>query len=449
VSKAGRSGERLSAHDTLYFASSSAALPLSVAGLFLVGRNDAGQVLTADRLRAHVEERLHLLPRFRQVVRPLPLRLTAPAWVDDRDFRLERHIRPQTLPAPGGRAELQAFVARLNERVLDPQFPLWEAHVLDGRAGGATAMLMRWHHAMVDGMSAIRIARLLLDSAPEATAERAASWDAGDPDAPPAAAQRQAGAASQSLEGWIALLKAAAGPPRFSPGRGRARWGMAEFPENEMRAAARRLGASLNELVAALTVGAIARVLAARGDTRPDDTVRTLVPIVRASAGRERGLGNHGAHFVTKLPVSPMDEEKRVRLVVEAMRAGRRSGQVEAIARGIERLEGAPVPLIVLLARVAGVTGAGEAGAIDLIVSFMPGPRRRLSLGGFPLEAAFPVLPIGPRARLTVGGVSLGGVIGIGVSAGTDVMPELDLCMDGLARVARQHGVRAGGAAVS
>jgi diacylglycerol O-acyltransferase len=447
VSNPGRPRERLSAHDMLYFASSSASLPLSVAGLFLVGRDANGEALTADRLRVHLEDRLRLMPRFRQVVRPLPLRLTAPTWVDDSQFSLARHVVSQTLPAPGGRAELQAFVARLNESTLDPRFPLWEAHVLGGLAGGATALLMRWHHAMVDGMSAVRVMRLLLDAAPEAAAEPV----------PPPAARRAVPAAPsphvargrRPLEGWLALLEAAAGPPRFTPGRGRTRWAMAAFPEGEMRAAARRLSASLNEVVAAVTVGAIARVLAARGDTRPDDTVRTLVPIVRASAERERGLGNHGAHFVTKLPVSSMDEEARVGAVVDAMRAGRRSGQVEAIARGIERLEGAPVPFIVLLARLAGVTGAGEAGAVDLIVSFIPGPRRRLSLGGFPLEGAFPVLPVGPRARLTVGAASLGGVVGIGVSAGTDVMPELDLFIDGLVRAARELGVEGAGTGLS
>jgi hypothetical protein len=108
----------------------------------------------------------------------------------------------------------------------------------------------------------------------------------------------------------------------------------------------------------------------------------------------------------------------------------------------MERLEGAPVPVILLFARIAGVTGPGEAGAIDLIVSFMPGPRRGLSLAGHPLEAAFPVLPIGPRARLTIGGVRLGGIVGIGVTAGTDVMPELDLFMYGLRRTASRLGVR-------
>jgi hypothetical protein len=62
--------ERLSAHDTLYFASSNAAVPLSVAGLFSVGRDRECAALTVDRLRDHLEQRLDALPRFRQVVRP-------------------------------------------------------------------------------------------------------------------------------------------------------------------------------------------------------------------------------------------------------------------------------------------------------------------------------------------------------------------------------------------
>jgi len=426
--------DRLSAHDTLYFASSNASVPLSVAGLFSVGRDRDGASLAADRLSRHLEERLDALPRFRQVVRPLPLRVAAPRWVDDASFTVARHVHVHRLPEPARPDELEAFVARLNGRELDARFPLWEIHLLEGAADGRTAMLMRWHHAMVDGMSAVHVIRTLVDGGPR-------SLVAPKSDGSRVGETKTSAGAQESLEGWLALLRAATGPPRFVPGRGRARWASVSFQERELRATARRLGASLNEIVAALSVGAIAHVLAARGDTRPDDTVRTLIPTVTPARDRERALGNHGAHFVTNLPVSPMEEDDRVRLVVDAMRKGRRSHQVEAIARGMERLEGAPVPVILLFAKIAGVTGPGEAGAIDLIVSFIPGPRRGLSLAGHPLEAAFPVLPIGPRARLTVGGVSLGGTVGIGVTAGTDVIPELDLFMYGLRRAAGRLGV--------
>src|SRR5436309_2715741 len=121
------------------------------------------------------------------------------------------------------------------------------------------------------------------------------------------------GGTRESLEGWLALLKVAAGPPRFSPGQGRPRWATAAFPERELRAAARRRGASPNELVAALTVGAIAYVLRARGDTRPGGAVRPLIPIMVHSAARAHRLGNRGARCVTKPPVFPMEERERVR----------------------------------------------------------------------------------------------------------------------------------------
>ncbi len=438
MSPARRSADRLSAHDMLYLASASASLPLSAAALFVVGPDADGARLTVDRLRAHIDDRLHLLPRFRQVVRPLPIGLEAPRWVDDPDFELERHVRLHTLPELGG--HLEELVGRLNQQALDTRLPLWEVHVLDGIADDATAFLIRWHHAMVDGMSAMRVIRTLLDLGPEPVAvpSEPPGEETGER---PAAARSRSRLDAAQLEGWLALLKAAAGRPRFTPGTGRARWGAAVFPERELRAAARSHGVSLDEVVAALSAGAIAYVLSARGDERPGDSVRTLVPIFRPGATRMRGLGNHGAHFVTRLPVAPMAEGERVRLVAEAMREGRSSNQVEAIARGIERLEGAPPPVIMLLARMAGVTGAGEAGAIDLIVTFIPGPRRRLWLAGHPLERALPVIPIGPRARLTIGALSLGGVVGIGVSAGTDVIPELDLFVRGLRRTAQQLGI--------
>ncbi len=243
--------DRLSAHDTLYLASSSASLPLTGAGLFRVGRNAEGEVLTVERLHAHLAERLDLLPRFRQVVRPFPARLAAPTWVDDRGFALERHVTATTVPEPGGRLELESTVARLNDRALDPRHPLWQAHVLDGLADGETAMLMRWHHAMVDGMSAVHAVRVLLDGVSPVVTTRDRAADLGDAEPERSAVQK-----TESLEGWVSLLRASAGRPRFKPGTGRTRWAMAALPERKLRAVARGLGASLNEVVAALAAAA-------------------------------------------------------------------------------------------------------------------------------------------------------------------------------------------------
>ena len=59
-----------------------------------------------ERVRA----RLHLLPRYRQRLRSPAPGIANPAWIDDEDFDLGRHVRAATLPAPGDDERLGEFV---------------------------------------------------------------------------------------------------------------------------------------------------------------------------------------------------------------------------------------------------------------------------------------------------------------------------------------------------
>jgi hypothetical protein len=106
-------------------------------------------------------------------------------------------------------------------------------------------------------------------------------------------------------------------------------------------------------------------------------------------------------------------------------------------------MERMPLTLSLLLAGLGALPDK-----IDAIVSFMPGPRRTASLAGLPLRATFPVLPLGPRVRIVVGAAAMGGVVGVGVTAGADTVPELDLLMHGIMRAGRRLGVAGGGVGV-
>ena len=77
--------------------------------------------------------------------------------------------------------------------------------MLDGIADDATAFLIRWHHAMVDGMSAMRVIRTLLDLGPEPVAVPSdpPGEEIGER---PAAARPRGRLDAAQLEGWLALL---------------------------------------------------------------------------------------------------------------------------------------------------------------------------------------------------------------------------------------------------
>src|SRR5256885_7139110 len=121
----------------------------------------------AQGLARTVEERIHLVPRYRQKLMWRPANLGNPVWVDDPDFDLSYHVRRAALPAPGDDAMLRDYVARVFARPLDLDKPLWEMTVVEGLAGGRIAVVNKVHHAMVDGISTVDLATLLLDPDPE------------------------------------------------------------------------------------------------------------------------------------------------------------------------------------------------------------------------------------------------------------------------------------------
>ena len=72
-----------------------------------------------------VAAKLHLVPRYRQVVRFVPLDLERPVWVDDAHFNIGYHVRHTALPTPGSDDHLRSLVGRVMAQQLDRAKPLW------------------------------------------------------------------------------------------------------------------------------------------------------------------------------------------------------------------------------------------------------------------------------------------------------------------------------------
>ena len=89
-----------------------------------------------DRLVELIEQRIALVPRYRQKVRHVPGNLARPVWVDDPDFDVAYHVRRSALPKPGSDEQLNELVARLMSRPLDHARPLWEMYLVEGLARG-------------------------------------------------------------------------------------------------------------------------------------------------------------------------------------------------------------------------------------------------------------------------------------------------------------------------
>ena len=129
----------------------------------------------------HVRSRLHLVPRYRQKLATPPLETGRPLWVDDPDFNLEYHVRHTALPAPGTEEQLFLLAARIASQPLDRAKPLWENWLVEGLEGDRFALISKTHHALVDGVSGVDLATVLLDLEPTPPTQPPADLEPWEP----------------------------------------------------------------------------------------------------------------------------------------------------------------------------------------------------------------------------------------------------------------------------
>src|SRR6058998_3136893 len=158
--------ERLSSLDASFLYLETPALHMHVAGLSIFAPREDGP-LTYDDVQRVVEARIHLAPRLRERVLSVPANLGRPVWVDDDRFDLDFHLRRSAVPSPGGRFQLERSVGRVLSRPLDRSKPLWELYVFEGVDEERTAVLLKLHHALADGIGSMLIGSALFDLEPE------------------------------------------------------------------------------------------------------------------------------------------------------------------------------------------------------------------------------------------------------------------------------------------
>ena len=155
--------ERLTASDMSSWLADEGPIHVHVGGATIM----SGPAPDFDEFIAHVENRLNLVPRFRQRVTKTPLNLTNPVWGDDAGFDVRRHVRRLRLPRPGTVDVLREVVGNVMSEPLDKSRPPWQIYMIEGLSGNRHAFISKTHHALVDGVSAIDVGAAILDLTPE------------------------------------------------------------------------------------------------------------------------------------------------------------------------------------------------------------------------------------------------------------------------------------------
>jgi diacylglycerol O-acyltransferase len=79
---------------------------------------------------------------------------------------MRNHIRHIDLPAPGSMQQFYETVSYLNTGLLDRGHPLWECYIIDGIENGRLAVMIKVHHALIDGEGGLRAMRNFLSDSP-------------------------------------------------------------------------------------------------------------------------------------------------------------------------------------------------------------------------------------------------------------------------------------------
>jgi len=409
--------DALSASDRSSLAAEQGAVNMAVGGVLILDGD-----VSREHVSARVAQRIHLIPRLRQRIEAPAMGLANPVWVDDGNFDLDWHIRSTTLAPPGGDEELCALVGRESSHLMDRSRPLWQMTVIGGLARGRTAVLMRLHHALVDGLGALALGMLLVDPTPEPMdvpppdaawrpqpfalrghLTRLASapiWQAqrlmfeGATRALDPNPRRAAGELKRATALAVELARnrpQAPMTPLNHPIGSNRRWALVRADLAGVKDAARASGATVNDVILSAVAGMLRSYLSAAG---PDASGgRPPVALVPVNVRRERDgeLGNRISTVLVDLPTDVGDPAGRLRAVSSRMSALKESAAVRAGALLVGASGAAPPLISALLARaMSGVL------AFNLVVSNIPGPQQPLYFSGSRVRAVYPVVPLNP-----------------------------------------------------
>lgn len=445
---------RLTALDASFLFMEDATTPMHAGGVAIFSPPPGG--FDHERLVRLIKQRIAFVPRYRQRVRDIPFGIARPVWVDDENFDVTYHVRRSALPRPGSREQLNELVARLMSRPLDRQRPLWEMYLVEGLADGNFAIVTKSHEAMVDGLSAVDIAQVMLDSTDSATVVTADSWrprrEPTDVEllshaftemaTRPAAAfdavkgtvtdvsmtaARLGGRAASLVSAALAVARPPAASPLNVPIGGQRRFASVDLDFADLKRIRTSLGGTVNDTVLAIIAGALRSWLLARGEgVAQGDVLRALLPIsiaVPSATSGEAG-GSRVSATLVELPVGEPDPAMRLQQIGYQLAQLEEGGHFVG-ADAIVNIAGFGPPTLHALGARVGSTLSRKV--YNLVVTNVPGPQRPLYAAGSRMVAAYPVVPLTKGQALSIGVTSYDGGVYFGLYADRDALPDLDV----------------------
>ncbi|WP_374568560.1 wax ester/triacylglycerol synthase family O-acyltransferase [Ideonella sp.] len=406
--------------------------------------------VTLAALSNRLRNRLLKIPRFRQKAVQGTL---GAEWVDEEAFDLHRHVVRERLVCRRGqsaRAALQSRVGELISQPLDRAHPLWQFHLVEQYDNGS-AVIVRVHHCMADGIALSAVLMSLMDDGAEAPGpEEIAQPHLHDRDLAQwlndSMLQPLTALAIQAIEGagdGVVRSLAALERPRQTLGRtlalGQAARQIAAdaatialmaddaptrfrgpldghkcvawsepLPLEHVKAVGKALACSVNDVLVACAAGAIGGYLRDLGDDTRGQEIRAMVPVNLRPLDEAWSLGNR---FGLAPLLVPIGIEHPV-------------ARVYAVHARMSELKGHYQPLLAYA--MMALTGSLTQGGQDLlsnhfldkttaVMTNVPGPQRPLRLCGSTLRQATFWAPLSGHIGLGVSIMSYAGGVQLGL----------------------------------
>ncbi|MGV9823944.1 WS/DGAT/MGAT family O-acyltransferase [Gordonia sp. NPDC003429] len=446
--------ERLSGLDASFLYMETRSQLMHVVGLLEVDPSTIPGGYSFGRLRDEMGRLVRATPKFRRKLDNSLLNIDHPVWVEDTHFDIDRHVHRVAVPAPGGTAEVDELIGHLAGQTLDRAKPLWELWVIEGLANGRIMVMLRMHHAAVDGVGSAEVLAQLCSISPTET------------DLDPELVRKNAGGGSHAalavagalhyfLQRPVAMARLlpptlaipfewarrarsqSAMPAPFQAPRTRFNGpitphrsvALTQVSLSDVKRVKNRFGVKVNDVVLAMTGGALRDYLLSH-DELPERPLIAMVP-VSVHGSDETTIMVEGTNKVsgmfTQLPSDIADPVERVERAAELSRRSKEHhAEIDAnIMRAWAQF--APGATMSSLMKFYGDRkfALKHPPIYNVTVSNVAGADVPVYFCGARVTAIYPLGPIFHGLGLNITVFSVGGMLNIGILSCTDQVPDV------------------------
>jgi diacylglycerol O-acyltransferase / wax synthase len=432
--------ERLSGLDASFLYIESPTVPLHVCSVVELDTSTMPGGYSFDRFWNLLASRIRALPELRAKLADSQLNLDHPVWVDDKDFDLSRHLYRIGLPSPGGRSELAEICGHIASIPLDRSKPVWEMWVIEGVAdsdaqeGGPLALLIKVHHAAVDGVSASNLLTKLCDPVP----------DAPPPDLVegPGDATRL-GIAAGGLVGFLTrpirlakavpatvstvvetVSRARSGIAMAAPFRApKTRFNVevtsersiafAQLDFDDVKRIKDRYAVKINDVVMALCAGALREFLRGHGEL-PDKPLVAVVPM-SVHDKTDRPGRNQISGMFCNLQTHIEDPVERLQAIADATGRAKEHSRAIGPTLALDWTQVASRALFGFVLSLMSFTPLKTTPIHNVIISNVAGPEIKLYGLGSEMKGLYPFGPIFHGSGLNITVMSMSGKLNVGI----------------------------------